>query len=432
MATKNSLSITKFKEIAAILPKEDSVLIRADHGVGKSEVVRQIATTIRERDFNGKGFPFIDRRLGQMTEGDMVGLPSTDGNVTRFNPPDWIRRACDEPCFIFLDEINRGTLEVMQAAFELVLDRRCQGNSLHPDTRVMAAVNVGGTYRVTQMDPALLDRFVIVDLVPTAPEWIDHNRTIPGFPDSVVDFIASHDKWLFTPHGSEADAVTPSPRSWTRAGLAIAKAGVAEDGDHELHYTLTMLRCGVDAAAAYHDYVKNNWAKVKPSDVLTLAKAPGSAIIFKNAEGRDTVNCSLIGQSIDNTQYRKSTISKLEKWSAERLTNFTQDVADAVVACINDEKFTVATGISISKFMSMLPKETQTQFFAQINKGSGNRTQHTIKIHPYLSPHLMAANGYAVPQQTFMAGVGAAPAVPDPFAKPADDGTATAKKSRKK
>ena len=48
------------------------VLIRGRHGIGKSEVVYQFA---KERNL-----PVVERRASQMTEGDLMGLPSIDAN----------------------------------------------------------------------------------------------------------------------------------------------------------------------------------------------------------------------------------------------------------------------------------------------------------------------------------------------------------------
>ena len=74
------------------------VLLRGRHGIGKSTVVYQFADKI--------GLPVVERRASQMTEGDLVGLPSIKGNSTRFNPPDWFKAACDKPVVLFLDEVE--------------------------------------------------------------------------------------------------------------------------------------------------------------------------------------------------------------------------------------------------------------------------------------------------------------------------------------
>ena len=114
MATSNPMSIATFTTVVPVLPASTSILLRGPHGIGKSQVVRLAARLISAKE-NLPDFPVIDRRLSQMSEGDMIGLPSTDGEVTRFNPPDWYKRACDKPQVLFLDELNRATHEVRQA-----------------------------------------------------------------------------------------------------------------------------------------------------------------------------------------------------------------------------------------------------------------------------------------------------------------------------
>ena len=82
--------------LAARLP----VLLRGRHGVGKSQVVYQIAA--------GMELPVVERRASQMTEGDLLGLPDTADTAingrkcTTWNAPDWLVTACEEPLVLFL------------------------------------------------------------------------------------------------------------------------------------------------------------------------------------------------------------------------------------------------------------------------------------------------------------------------------------------
>ena len=130
-----------FKTFLQIVPHVTNVrkpvLLRGRHGIGKSQVVYQYA--------DSSDLPVIERRASQMTEGDLIGLPNTDGNVTTFCPPDWFKFACDNPCVLFLDEVDRATTEVRQGIFELCDSRKIAGYTLHPDTIIFAAVN-GGTH----------------------------------------------------------------------------------------------------------------------------------------------------------------------------------------------------------------------------------------------------------------------------------------------
>ena len=127
-----------FKTMLTVLPHVTDarfpVLIRGRHGIGKSQVVYQLAANA--------GLPVVERRASQMTEGDLVGLPSIDGNRTSFNPPDWFKEACEEPSVLFLDEVDRATLEVRQGIFELTDSRKLNGHHLHPDTIVFAGIYI--------------------------------------------------------------------------------------------------------------------------------------------------------------------------------------------------------------------------------------------------------------------------------------------------
>jgi hypothetical protein len=84
---KTQMHVRTVLSVVPQLPAAISVLFRGNHGIGKSQVVAQLRNLIKESDPNLGDFPLIDRRLSQLTEGDIIGLPSTDGEVTRFNPP---------------------------------------------------------------------------------------------------------------------------------------------------------------------------------------------------------------------------------------------------------------------------------------------------------------------------------------------------------
>ncbi|TFH30981.1 MAG: hypothetical protein E4H00_04235, partial [Myxococcales bacterium] len=278
MSVSNPMSIVNFMKAGEALPPGISVLLRADHGLGKSQVIRYLRLRLMKQ-LNLEGFPLIDRRLSQMSEGDMIGLPSTDGEVTRFNPPDWYKQATREPCVLFLDELNRATPEVMQAAFQIVLDRELNGCKLHPDSRVYAAVNTGASYSVNEIDPALNDRFFIVDLVPTVKDWLDWARAECVMTDSkkfgkinvdpvISDFIAHDEKWLDTPKNADPQKCHPSRRSWERVSDALIHAGVIEDPDDQLFRLLTMGFVGTEASIAFRDYAKNFDARISGVEIL--------------------------------------------------------------------------------------------------------------------------------------------------------------------
>jgi hypothetical protein len=242
------------------------VLIRGRHGVGKSEVVYQIA--------GGLGMPVVERRASQMTEGDLVGLPSTDGNVTSFNPPDWFKTACDNPVVLFLDEVDRATIEVRQGIFELTDSRKLNGHVLHKDTLIFAAVNGGehgDQYQVGEMDPAELDRWTVFDVEPTTEDWLTWAKDKV---DSILwDFINQNRNHLEHTGDFEPNKVYPSRRSWVRLNDCFAQANLlAEGADTSVMFPLATGFVGFEAAVSFKDFVDNFERQVTIENILDEGK----------------------------------------------------------------------------------------------------------------------------------------------------------------
>ena len=277
------MDIKTFNSIAPRLPAEIAVLMQGPTGIGKSHLAYAIAA--------GLELDVVDRRLSQMSEGDMVGLPELVDGCTRFCPPDWYADACRNPRVLFLDELNRATPEVMQAAFQIVLDRELNGHKLHPETRVFAAVNVGGEYEVNEMDPALLRRFWSVELAPTHEDFL--NWAADRLAPVIVDFIRQHPEHLRPTAAVEPGKVAPNPASWERVDTALKHMGEVEKPS-DVWYPVALGMVGVEAAIALVEFAKNwekqvsaedildNWAGVQ-DDVVMMEASKLNALIAKVA-----------------------------------------------------------------------------------------------------------------------------------------------------
>ena len=215
------MNIQTFVDVVSLLPKEISVLVKGPTGIGKSHIVHQIAKKLK--------LSVIDRRLAQMTEGDLIGLPELVAGVTRFAPCDWYMDACKNPRIIFFDELNRATLEVQQCAFQIVLDRELNGHKLHEETRIYCAINVGPEYQVLELDPALQRRFWSIDLEPTVEDWLAWARTSQDIPNSVIEFISRFPSSLQHKGAMEPGKTYPNPASWHRLCVSLVHAKMNPD-----------------------------------------------------------------------------------------------------------------------------------------------------------------------------------------------------------
>ena len=254
-----------FVNVSKALPKDITVMIRGPHGIGKSQCVYQLADHF--------GLPMMERRLSQMTDGDMIGVLDDDDSyvvggrkATEFRPPRWLLECVEQPHVIFLDEINRATPEVMQAAFQLVLDREIAGVKIHPDSRIFAAVNASAEYQVNEMDPALRDRFFIVDLQPTTEDWLEWAKD--RLDGALCEFIRQNPQHLECRENVEADRITPSRRSWERVNHALVTAGVVDKPEDPLFYPLCLGLVGAEASIAYTEFVKKFDRQISAEDIL--------------------------------------------------------------------------------------------------------------------------------------------------------------------
>ncbi len=241
------------------------VLLRGRHGIGKSTVVYQLAERI--------GMPVVERRASQMTEGDLVGLPIVEGNSTKFNPPDWFKSACDKPVVLFLDEVDRATLEVRQGIFELTDSRKLNGHRLHEGTLVFAAVNGGehgAQYQVGEMDPAELDRWTVFDLEPSVEDWLTWAND-SDISTTTWDFINTNRAHLEHSDDFEPNKVYPSRRSWERLDECLREANLLGEASPAL-YSLTAAFVGFEAAVAFNDFVQNYDRQVTIEDILDHGK----------------------------------------------------------------------------------------------------------------------------------------------------------------
>jgi hypothetical protein len=264
-----SIDFATFTTVAPhILDSKLPVLIRGRHGVGKSEVVYQIAAA--------RNLPVVERRASQMTEGDLLGLPDTADTeingrkATTWNAPDWLVTACEQPVMLFLDEVDRATQEVRQGLFELTDSRKINGWHLHADTLIVAAVNGGehgAQYQVGEMDPAELDRWTVFDVEPSDEDWL---KWANGKVDSILwDFINQNRQHLEHRGDFEPNKVYPSRRSWKRFNDTADSTGVfGEEGDRDLLFNLATAFVGFEGAVSLRDFVEKYEWQVTIADIL--------------------------------------------------------------------------------------------------------------------------------------------------------------------
>lgn len=149
-----------------LLDANQPVMLHGSPGVGKSDVVRQIAKQ--------RGIELIDLRLSQLDPVDLRGVPSVDTkkHITSWNTPNFL--PTDGKGILFLDEINSAAQATQAAAYQLVLDRKLGDYELPNGWAIIAAGN-RSTDRaiVNQMSTALKNRFTHLNYEVNNDDWCD-------------------------------------------------------------------------------------------------------------------------------------------------------------------------------------------------------------------------------------------------------------------
>ena len=215
-----SVNITELKQLLEATPASHNIMLVGNHGIGKSEILSEY--------YGSLGMPVVALFLGQMSDpGDLIGLPCKDEKTgkTDFMPPYWFPTD-GKPIVLFLDELNRARPEILQTVMDLALNRKLAGKLLPEGSRIISAVNAGDQYQLTDLDPALVSRFNIVNFKPTAEEWLLWARK-SGLDPRVVGFIDENRMWLDKDPDQKEGAdtgldKTPDRRAWKRVSDVVA------------------------------------------------------------------------------------------------------------------------------------------------------------------------------------------------------------------
>jgi hypothetical protein len=235
------------------------VLLEGPTGIGKSEIVRQVAARL------GVGTVVLD--LSLLEPPDLVGLPVIEGGRTAYAVPRALPTSGEG--ILMLEELNRAERYIQQPALQLLTARRLHEYELPPGWVCFAAVNPeSAEYHVTPLDRALRARFMGLSVRADRASWLAWATTANVHP-GVVSVVRAHERAL--------DDVPP--RSWTYAAQVLSAITPAEAADGVLLRDALagyLPSAWVEALVATRD----GWTTGLGFDVRALCAdyAPGSAL----------------------------------------------------------------------------------------------------------------------------------------------------------
>jgi len=304
-------------------------------GIGKSQGVKQITTEnfhrLRDGNPSKLKWGFIDLRLSQCEAPDIRGLPEKHeddyGNhVTRYLPPAELPHgeyACcecgekfgkngdyqltgelPEECpkcksvdidlhrgIAFLDEINRSEDDVLQASFQLVLDRAVGMYTVPSGWMIACAGNYmnaeGGNYVVNNFtDEAFLDRFCHLNVTvggdAAAQDWTEYMVGKYGEQaDRILQFVGFDKKNLMGEiKGDYGFTIKPSPRAWDMVARVEAVISDSDDLPQDVRDVYEEVIAGLVGQGLARGYLSFS-AEVVPKDILDRGVTPFSSKLSK-------------------------------------------------------------------------------------------------------------------------------------------------------
>jgi hypothetical protein len=199
------------KYFMTMWPKSGVMYITSKPGIAKSAIARSIADKM--------GFRYMDIRLSMVDETDVGLYPNisdVDGiKCLDFVVPKWALEANKQPTVIHFEELNRATLQVRNAALQILLERSIGIDFKFNDTvLMMCSGNLGdedGT-DVEEFDNALNNRLIHFNHTLGADEWIDNFAKV-NIHNVITSYIKAYPEKLYQ-NPTENSKAYATPRSW--------------------------------------------------------------------------------------------------------------------------------------------------------------------------------------------------------------------------
>lgn len=298
--------------------------IQSKPGIAKSAISRTIAQRM--------GFAYLDLRLSMLDETDVGLYPSVDTidgvKCLDFVVPRWAIEANKRPTIVHFEEMNRASLQVRNAALQILLERSIGVNfKFNENVLMMSSGNLGdedGT-DVEEFDNALNNRLVHYKHTLSPQEWYEDfakdnvhavvTSYIKAYPDRLYQDPTENSKAYATPRswtflsdfiisnfGKEA-----SPRQFLPTLQEIAHGFIGNGAQRFLQYCHEMVNITIHDIIDRYDAIKAELAKnnrdknseliqsLKEIDLRTLSnKQQNNVVSFLKTVSDDELTAYLL------------------------------------------------------------------------------------------------------------------------------------------
>lgn len=219
-----------------------------DSGVGKTATVRQVyEELVSEGVFNKDKAVFIERHLGQVELGDLIGLPDIDtkANKTIWREPCWWP-AQDAEGILFFDEFGDTKNDIQRAVQQLLMEGSLYEHYLPKNMYIVLAMNpVGNEFGSYEFSRQLKNRLMFWDVKPDLDEWLEflYDQDVLEGVDKIV---TSQSSGILEAVDYTVDLGYKNPRSIV-AAASLAKY-LPKDENADYAFSLLASICGAYVA----------------------------------------------------------------------------------------------------------------------------------------------------------------------------------------
>lgn len=300
--------ISDAKKFLSLIVKKGvhvSPLFVGSMGIGKSEIVRQVAAD--------EGIALVDLRLAQMEPSDLIGIPyrkadkESGNDRTEWALPGWFPKEGTRG-ILHLDELNRAPNDTRQAVFQLIWDRQLHQARLPDGWTIVSSVNPSNTgYMVEELDPAMIRRFVVLTVTPHVDTWMEWAVGKGKISKDITGFIGTHKTMLFEPE----DVVTNVKRN--NAGWSVVhKLRDAGAIPQELEFEIISGIVGKEAAAAFRKYLDENYERPVAGEIILKDYKSVREKLLKQLHKADEMHVTITDIIVISENEKKFTKKQME------------------------------------------------------------------------------------------------------------------------
>ncbi len=252
-----SITLSQAKKLVLSLAGEQSLLLQAPPGVGKTAIVAEAAAEA--------GLPCRSLLGTQIAPEDVSGIPRIVGERSVFCPPRVLLPEEPHPFCLFLDELPACSADVQKAFYPLLLERRLGEHALPAGSWVVAAGNrTEDRALVRDLSAALVNRLFLLQVRVDAEEWFAWARR-QGVREEVVLFLQHMPEALMRPVPAEPVPFS-TPRAWAMLAEALDLAEQRGILTREIRRALAFGRVSPEDAAMFCAMTEESIARLRPAE----------------------------------------------------------------------------------------------------------------------------------------------------------------------